>query len=371
MAGSSSDTRADRINKIIDKVYYESGALGSIKRTLADAKEKDSTITEAEVKKWKDQNVHRKINLRGFNSFIASKPREEYQIDIMQMLPNERGATVEARAAQYNETQDQRNLRRRVIPQRQRDQGEGSGSGIRGPKVDKIEPKKKARDEPNKFGYLFVDIFTKYVVVIPLESNNKFEVLPALKKGIEKMGGNPETIYSDVEPAVNSNVVLPYLKEQKIRLIFTRGHANVAERHIRTIKDMINKRLEYKGLTKMQWESVLDEVLEEYNTKMVHSAHDLTPDKARDPRNLALVKGRLEVGRISNRKYPRVEVGDTVKVHKKKDKLFKEGVPIWRPEPYTVIEIIESKGQKFYNLDPVPQGRDMPVPRADILLIPN
>ena len=54
MAGSSSDTREDRVNKIIDKVYYESGALGSIKRTLADAREKDPTIKEAEVKKWKD-----------------------------------------------------------------------------------------------------------------------------------------------------------------------------------------------------------------------------------------------------------------------------------------------------------------------------
>ena len=133
MAGSSDDTREDRVNKVIDKVYYESGALGSIKRTLEDARKEAPTleIKEAEVKKWKDQNVHRKINLRGFNSFIASKPREEYQIDIMQMLPKKRGKTIEARAAQWNSTQDQRNLGRRMIPQRERDKGEGSGSGIR------------------------------------------------------------------------------------------------------------------------------------------------------------------------------------------------------------------------------------------------
>ena len=87
MASSSSETRADRVNKIIDKVYYESGALGSIKRTLADAREKEPTlnIKEAEVKKWKDQNIQRKINLRGYNSWIASKPREEYQMDLFEM----------------------------------------------------------------------------------------------------------------------------------------------------------------------------------------------------------------------------------------------------------------------------------------------
>ena len=124
------------------------------------------------------------------------------------------------------------------------------------------------------------------------------------------------------------------------------------------MRDMINKRLEVKQLGKESWESVLDDVLKEYNTKMVHSAHDLTPEKAREPGNLALVKGRLEVGRISNRKYPRVEVGDQVKIHKKKDKLDKEGVSIWRPETYTVTEIKESMGQKFYNLHPIPQKRD-------------
>ena len=70
---------------IIKRVYYDSGALGSIKRTLQEAREIDPSIKEADVKSWKDRNIQRKINLRGFNSFIASEPKEEYQMDLFEM----------------------------------------------------------------------------------------------------------------------------------------------------------------------------------------------------------------------------------------------------------------------------------------------
>ena len=72
-------------DETIRKVYYDSGALGSIKRTLQDAREIDPSIKEKDVKDWKDRNIQRKINLRGFNSFIASSPKEEYQMDLFEM----------------------------------------------------------------------------------------------------------------------------------------------------------------------------------------------------------------------------------------------------------------------------------------------
>ena len=102
---------------------------------------------------------------------------------------------------------------------------------------------------------------------------------------------------------------------------------------------------------------------------MVHSSHDMTPTQARQPRNEALVKGRLELNRVSTRKYPEVQVGDTVKVFQKKDKLDKERVSTWRTENYKIEKIETSFGQKFYTVNPkVPQW-NRPLVRSEILLV--
>ena len=58
------------------------------------------------------------------------------------------------------------------------------------------------------------------------------------------MGGKPETVYSDDEPALSSKYTKQFFNEQPIRFIATRTHAGVAERQIRTIKDMLHKRME-------------------------------------------------------------------------------------------------------------------------------
>ena len=70
-------------------------------------------------------------------------------------------------------------------------------------------------------------------------------------------------------------------KNVGVRLIMSRTHAHFAERHIRTIKDMIFKRLDPKGVYVDDWhKEILTEVLDVYNSKMEHSATGLTPEEA-------------------------------------------------------------------------------------------
>ena len=109
--------------------------------TLADARKIDKTITIDDVRNWYNKNVERKTNLKGYNSFVASAPRDEYQIDIMFFTD--------------------------------------------------------LKDPDYGLALLMVDIFTKYCVVIPLKINKIHNVAVAIEKGIEKMGGKPKTIYSD------------------------------------------------------------------------------------------------------------------------------------------------------------------------------
>ena len=103
-------------------------------------------------------------------------------------------------------------------------------------------------DLPDKFinGLLFVDIFSKVTQIVPVKSKQVDDVLEGIKKGITKMGGKSQTIYSDNEGAFVSNEVQTYFKEEGIRHLTTLGHAPVAERQIRTMKDMIYQRIEHK-----------------------------------------------------------------------------------------------------------------------------
>ena len=134
-------------NKVIEQVYNDPLGFGSIKNTLKDARKIDSTITLQDVIKWKENNIERKTQLEGYNSFIAHKPFEEFQADLF-FMPGD--------SHKYN------------------------------------------------VALLMVDAFTKYTEVIPLKTKTEGSLLAGLMEGFAKMGGKPITVYSEDEPALSS-----------------------------------------------------------------------------------------------------------------------------------------------------------------------
>ena len=171
---------------IIKKVYYDSGALGSIKRTLQEARELDPSIKEKDVKSWKDRNIQRKINLRGFNSFIASSPKEEYQMDLFEMpvarYKHMRKMSTKEKEELKRQKEQERNVRRRV----KRRPGEGVRRGV---KPKEVVVQKIPKSAPKRYALLLVDIFTKYVDVVPMVNNQAPSVVSALKQGITNFSG--------------------------------------------------------------------------------------------------------------------------------------------------------------------------------------
>jgi hypothetical protein len=287
---------------IIEKVYYDLSGYGSIQNTLKEARKYDSSITYDDVKTWKEKQF-RKRQLRGTNSFIAEEPLEEFQMDLLFFSDVERGSV----------------------------------------------------------GLLMVDIFTKYTYVVELKSKQPPDVLDGIKKCFDKMGVC-KTIYCDNEGAFVSNIVKEFLNEKNVKLITTNGHAPVAERQIRTIKNMIYQRMEKTGKT---WRELLYPVLLVYNHKLIHSVIKMTPADAMKKSNSMIVRMNLELRRKNSRLYPEVDVGDKVKVFKKKDKLDKERVSNWSAQSYTVLSIDEYNGQKLYKLEGLPRS----FVRSDILLV--
>ena len=107
------------------------------------------------------------------------------------------------------------------------------------------------------------------------------------------MGGKPETVYSDDEGALNSKEIQAYFNETKIKHIVSRGHAPVAERSIRTIKDWIYRRIDNSDQT--QWTAVLPNAPTIYNYKMPHRSTKFTPADARQNKNQLDVKLNMEL----------------------------------------------------------------------------
>ena len=294
-------------NKVIAKVYYDPSGYASIKQTLLDARKIDKTITYDNVKDWFDKNLTKKTQLKGYISFISSKPYEEFQCDLFFM----------------NDLEDQK----------------------------------------YKIGVLLVDIFTKYTTIVPIKSKQESDVLAGLIEGFNNMGGKCKTLYSDDEPSSSSKYVVQYLNENNIRHLISRTHAAVAERQIRTMKDMIYKRLEHSD--EKQWVDQLKYVLFTYNFKNVHNVTKFTPNDAKKKQNLIQVKLNLELMRKFNRKYPDIKVGDSVKIYKKKKLFDKQQKSLWSENNYEVTDIIESFDQKFYKTT----ARDKAFMRNEILKI--
>ena len=294
-------------NEIIEKVYND--FYGSIKQTYEEAKKIDNNIKYDDIKRYFEQNRVRRTNLKGYNSFVADHYKQEYQVDLFFINEND--------------------------------------------------------DQKLSIGLLLIDIFSKFMIVVPLFSKQPQDLLDGLEEGFKNMGGKPESIYTDDEGSLNSKLLQDYFKQNNIKHITTRTHAPVAERAVRTIKDLIFRRLE-KNPSLMWYDTkILANSLVMYNYKMVSSATGFTPNNAREKKNELNVKLKLELGRKTTRRYPPVEVNDKVRIYKKKGKFDKERVPVWTENLYNVDKIETSMNQKFYYVS----GREKPLLRHEILKI--
>ena len=178
-------------------------------------------------------------------------------------------------------------------------------------------------DIPNqkfRVGMICIDVFSKYMNAVPISSKQPPDILAGVMENIKKMDGKPRLIYIDDEGSFNNQSVIDYLKDENIELHRTRGHPAFAERAIRTLKDMLYKRVENnekKGKQNIQWGDYLHEVLLTYNNAM-------KPIEARKKKNELNVKLKLSMNAKKNRIYPELDVGDTVKILRKRKPNEKE-----------------------------------------------
>ena len=292
---------------ILRLLYYdmESGFLPAYK-LYKKAKVERPTITLKEVQDWlKKQESKQKKGYKFYNSFVNNAPLEEFQLDIADM--------------QF----------------------------LKGSK---------------KYMLVCIDVFSKYGYAIPLATKTAEECGNAFEIMLNKMG-IPKDIYTQTMVRSGRGKFAQIIEKYGIRSIITRTHAAFAERFIRTLKNMLTDRVEFN---KNDWVIFLEKVLNQYNNTE-HSSHKMKPRDAHDTDDTTSIKINLLLQAQHKRKYPTLDVGDMVRIFKKKDKYgaHKEWVSNWTIEKHKVDKITHEKGQQFYYLE----NQSRPYLRHELLLI--
>jgi hypothetical protein len=283
-------------------VYYDPAGYGSIVATYNEARLKDITISKQFVQGWFSENVSKKKQPGGKNSFVGPGPGYESQIDVFYLSD--------------------------------------------------------LKKQKNKYGCVCINIFTKYAWVVPIPTRKAgsvafgiIECLNNMKN--HKFDGNPNIIYTDGEKAMD---LREFYTERKIKHYITRNHAAFAERFIRTYKAMLYKRIDSikeNNVGDPQWTDYNYNVLLTYNNKLIHSSTKMTPKDAAKQTNEVDVKTNLELRAKRNRKYPSLNIGDQVEIARKKKVNEKERSSFWTDGSFPVEAIAEEFGQKYYTVQSV------------------
>ena len=282
-------------DRVIRQVYYDvDTGFGSINETYQNAKKILNTITYNDVKDFLERQKSRQLKAyRGFNSYVASKPLQELQVDL----------------------------------------GDFTASS--------------AVNDGFRYMFLAVDIFSKFIHCVPVKDKSPKESIRAFNEILEKIGV-PENIMSDREGAWESTEFIRLLNQHKIKHIISNSPPPFSERAVQEIKNMIFARLEGLEINKQNWTDILPAVLKKYNNR-IHGTTELSPIDARKPENQIEVYMNIRQKAQFKRKYPKLNLSDQVRTYIKPHTFKKGWDTSWSREVYKIIYITPDGKQFLVN----------------------
>lgn len=193
---------------------------------------------------------------------------------------------------------------------------------------------------------IVIDVFSRYVWVIPLRRKAASYVLEGFEKLFSMTDARPSLIQYDEGKEFVNEQVKDFFRENKIKAfhVYSDKKAAIAERFIRTLRGMIARYLHYKHT--LRYIDVLDELIDNYN----HTYHRSIGMKPADitKENEEEVKRRW-----NNQINEKLEdlpkpirtftVGDTVRISREKGIFEKEQDNNYSLEIFRVSEVRDTK----------------------------
>ena len=194
---------------------------------------------------------------------------------------------------------------------------------------------------------IVIDCFSKYVWAKPLKKKNQKTVSAAFSEIFDEMNEYPNTVITDEGKEFYNSDMRRVFDAFQIHhySIKTKTKASMAERVIRTLKSRLEK---YMSLNKTRkWIDILPDIIRGYNGTP-HRSIGIAPREVSDD-NISLVFKKLYPN-LELLAQPRLQVGNIVRILRKKslfDKGYKQN---WSSEEYKIRAILQKAGVVWYKL---------------------
>ena len=191
-----------------------------------------------------------------------------------------------------------------------------------------------------------IDVFSKYAWSIPVKNKTGIEITNAFKQIIKNR--KPKMLWVDQGSEFYNKTFQQFLKENGIEMYhtFNEGKAVIVERFNRTLKNRMWKYFSANNTNK--YLDVLPKLIEKYNNTK-HSSIKMTPVEATLKKNEGKVYFNLYGNLKAYEGTPKFQIGDKVRISKKK-RMFEKGyTPNWTEEIF-VIDTVQYTNPVTYAL---------------------
>ena len=203
---------------------------------------------------------------------------------------------------------------------------------------DIVDISGKTRTGNNSYGLVAIDNFTTFAKVVPINNRQPAELIRGLKLTFQDMG-TPNQLYSDEESSFRASAFFRFMNELNIKHLQTSTHAHTVERFIRTCLDNLYRRLDALHQEKSDCIKHIEHIVVKHNNTE-HSTIKIKPNEALKQENHLWANWHLQNNAKQYRTYPKINEGDMVRVHIKKNKFDKGHQPNWSKTIYRVVDII-------------------------------
>jgi len=209
---------------------------------------------------------------------------------------------------------------------------------------DLLEMQSYASSNKNyRYILVVIDSYSKFLWTRPLKNKTALEVSKAMQSIISKANYSPKHINSDQGSEFYNKLFKKLMKKYDINhySTYSTKKAAIAERVIRTLKNLIYKKISIVGNHK--WLNLLQSLTAIYN-KTKHSTIKMRPIDVRPDTSLDVFTPKKV---ITPSKRKKMQVGDIVRISRHKG-VFSKGYEInWSPELFKIIRVNASNPITF------------------------
>ena len=183
----------------------------------------------------------------------------------------------------------------------------------------------------SRFLLSVIDIFSKYVWVVPLKDKKGISIVKAFQSILKQSNRKPNKIWVDKGSEFYNAYFKKWLQDNNIVMYSTynEGKSVVAERFIRTLKSKIYKYM--TSISKNVYIDKLDDIANEYN----NTYHTTIKMKPIDVKDNTYINADKEI----NNKDPKFKAGDRVRISKYKNIFTKGYLPNWSEEVFVIKKV--------------------------------